>query len=62
VGSPPGYTTVLVRSNIGEEILWEAADDGWISLNELSFDGFSRVLNLARIKKIHLYTVARRKE
>jgi len=62
VGSPPGYTTVLVRSNIGEEILWEAADAGWISLDELSFDGFSRVLNLARIKKIHLYTVARRRE
>ncbi len=62
VGSPPGYTTVLTRSNIGDEILREAADDGWISLDEMGFDDFAKVLNLARIKKIHLYTVARRKE
>lgn len=62
VGSPPGYTTVLARTNIGDEILREAADDGWISLDELGFDDFTKVLNLARIKKIHLYTIARRKD
>lgn len=62
VGSPPGYTTVLSRTNIGDEILREAADDGWISLEEIGFDGFTQVLNLARIKKIHLYTVARRRD
>ena len=62
VGSPPGYTTVLTRSNIGDEILSEAADDGWISSEEMGFDDFTKVLNLARIKKIHMYTVARRKD
>jgi len=62
VGSPSGYTTVLTRSNIGDEIIREAAEDGWISLHEMEFDDFMKVLNLARIKKIHLYTVARRKE
>jgi coenzyme F420 hydrogenase subunit beta len=62
VGSPPGYTTILTRSNIGDEIVREAADDGWISLDELGFDDFTKVLNLARIKKIHLYTVARRRD
>lgn len=61
VGSPPGYTTVLSRTNIGDEILQDAADDGWISLEDIGFDGFTQVLNLARIKKIHLYK-ARRKD
>ena len=62
VGSPQGYTTILTRTNIGDEIVKEAADDGWISLDEIGFDDFTKVLNLARIKKIHLYTVARRKD
>lgn len=62
VGSPPGYTTILTRTNIGDEIVREAADDGWITLHDMEFDDFTKVLNLARIKKIHLYTVARRKE
>lgn len=62
VGSPQGYTTILTRSNIGDEIVREAADDGWITLHDMEFDDFTKVLNLARIKKIHLYTVARRKE
>jgi coenzyme F420 hydrogenase subunit beta len=62
VGSPPGYTTILTRSNIGDEIVREAEDDGWISLDEMGFDDFTKVLNLARIKKIHLYTVARRRD
>lgn len=62
VGSPQGYTTILTRTNIGEEIVREAADDGWITLDEMGFEDFTKVLNLARVKKIHLYTVARRKE
>jgi coenzyme F420 hydrogenase subunit beta len=62
VGSPPGYTTVLTRSNIGDEILREAADDGWISMEEIGFDDFTKVLNLARIKKLHMYTIARRRD
>jgi coenzyme F420 hydrogenase subunit beta len=62
VGSPPGYTTVLARTNIGEEILREAEDDNWISLDEMGYEDFQNVLNLARIKKIQLYTVARRRD
>ncbi|MBS7651455.1 Coenzyme F420 hydrogenase/dehydrogenase, beta subunit C-terminal domain, partial [Candidatus Bathyarchaeota archaeon] len=53
VGSQRGWTTVLVRSEIGEEIFNSAADDGVIESTPLSEvkPGLEMVVKLSQIKK-----------
>jgi len=61
VGSPEGYSTVLVRSPIALELLYNAADNGYLEVEPLDRQGLTSVLNLARVKKVQLYTVKRRR-
>ncbi|HUX98445.1 MAG TPA: Coenzyme F420 hydrogenase/dehydrogenase, beta subunit C-terminal domain [Candidatus Deferrimicrobium sp.] len=61
VGSADGYSTVLARTGIGQEILLDASDAGYIELTSMSRDKMKWVLNLARMKKAQLYTVRTRR-
>ncbi|MFQ6135961.1 MAG: Coenzyme F420 hydrogenase/dehydrogenase, beta subunit C-terminal domain [Candidatus Hydrothermarchaeales archaeon] len=60
VGSSEGYTTVLTRSALGSTIFHEAVDSGYIAAEPLERSGLEKVLNLAKMKKIQLYTIHRR--
>ncbi|MEM3004788.1 MAG: Coenzyme F420 hydrogenase/dehydrogenase, beta subunit C-terminal domain [Candidatus Bathyarchaeia archaeon] len=53
VGSPKGWTTVLVRSEFGEEVFKSALDEGVIESNPLSEvkPGLSLVIKLSKMKK-----------
>jgi coenzyme F420 hydrogenase subunit beta len=54
VGSPKGWTTVLVRSSFGEEVFQSAIDAGVIeskSLNDVK-PGISLVSKLSKLKKV----------
>lgn len=61
VGTPEGYSTVLVRSPIALELLFNAMNNGYIELEPLDRKGLTSVLNLARIKKVQLYTAKKRR-
>ncbi len=61
VGSPEGWSTVLVRSPIALELLQNAIESGYLEVKALDRAGLVNVLNLARIKKVQLYTVKRRR-
>ncbi len=60
VGSPEGYSTILVRSGVANELLEDAMENGYLVLEPLDRNGLKRVLNLARLKKVQLYTEKRR--
>ncbi len=60
VGSPDGYSTILVRSGVANELLEDAMEDGYLTLQPLDRDGLQKVLNLARLKKVQMYTERRR--
>ncbi len=60
VGSKDGHTTVLARSQLGEEIVQDAADTGYLELAPLGAEAMDRVLSLAKVKKVQLYTIKRR--
>ncbi|MFX1512254.1 MAG: Coenzyme F420 hydrogenase/dehydrogenase, beta subunit C-terminal domain [Promethearchaeota archaeon] len=61
VGSKDGYSTILARSGIGYEIIIDAIDNGYIEVEPLKRSAIRRVLNLARMKKVSLYTLRRRR-
>jgi coenzyme F420 hydrogenase subunit beta len=61
VGSPDGWSTILVRSPIAEEILLDAADAGYVEIAPLTRFGKRAMLNLAQMKKVQLYTISRRR-
>jgi hypothetical protein len=61
VGSPDGWSTILVRSPIAEEILLDAVDAGYIEIAPLTRFGKRSMLNLAQMKKVQLYTISRRR-
>jgi coenzyme F420 hydrogenase subunit beta len=56
VGSQPGFSTIIVRSNPGLELLNKAARAGYIEFKPLGEEDLTKVLNLARTKKNHRYT------
>jgi len=60
VGSPDGWSTVIIRSGIGNEIFNEAVRTGYIEVNE-SGPSMKAVLNLAKLKKVQLYTIKKRR-
>ncbi|MCQ6961914.1 Coenzyme F420 hydrogenase/dehydrogenase, beta subunit C-terminal domain [Methanolobus chelungpuianus] len=62
VGTPRNWTTVLARSGLGYEIFNEAVDNGYIESRLLESNEMNNVLNLAKMKKIQLYSVSRRKK
>lgn len=61
VGSPDGWSTILVRSPIAEEILADAVDAGYVEIAPLTRFGKRSMLNLAQMKKVQLYTSSRRR-
>ncbi|MBD3229668.1 MAG: NADP oxidoreductase [Candidatus Lokiarchaeota archaeon] len=60
VGSPSGWSTVLIRTGIGEEIFNEAVKNGYIELRDKA-PSMKSVLFLAKLKKVELYTVKKRR-
>jgi coenzyme F420 hydrogenase subunit beta len=60
VGSREGYTTVLIRTGVGREVFQDAIDRGYIKADPIEKEGFERVLNLARLKKVQMYMIRRR--
>lgn len=61
VGTPKNWTTVLARTGLGYEFFNEAVDTGYIESRLLEEKEMDKVLNLAKMKKIQLYSVNRRK-
>lgn len=61
VGSPDGFSTILVRSGVANELLEDAMENGYLTLQPLDREGLQKVLNLARIKKVQMYTERRRR-
>jgi len=55
IGSDEGWTTVLVRSAIGEKVLKGALKDGMIEAEELEAKTVRTVANSARFKKNKFY-------
>ncbi len=60
VGSPEGWSTVLTRTGIGEEIFREAVKNGYIEINEKG-PSMKAVHFLAKLKKVQLYTLKKRR-
>ncbi|MBP1909780.1 Coenzyme F420 hydrogenase/dehydrogenase, beta subunit C-terminal domain [Methanolobus bombayensis] len=60
VGTAQGWTTVLARSGIGYEIFNEAVDNGYIDARLLEEKEMKNALNLAKMKKIQMYSIHRR--
>ncbi len=61
VGSPEGYSTILARTSEGVQILQDAEEKGYLTTEPLTRAGLQAVLNLARLKKVQLYTMRRRR-
>lgn len=62
VGTPDGWTTVFTRTGRGYEIFNEAVENGYIEARDLEENEMTRVLNLARMKKVQKYGVERREK
>ncbi|WXG40331.1 MAG: Coenzyme F420 hydrogenase/dehydrogenase, beta subunit C-terminal domain [Candidatus Freyarchaeum deiterrae] len=60
VGSSEGYSTILVRTGVANELLEDAVENGYLTLKPLDREGLQKVLNLARLKKVQMYTEKRR--
>lgn len=60
VGSPEGWSTVLTRTGLGEEIFKEAVRNGFIEVREKG-PAMTAVLFLAKLKKVQLYTLKKRR-
>jgi coenzyme F420 hydrogenase subunit beta len=60
VGTPKDWTTVLARSGLGYEIFNEAVDNGYIESRLLEENEMTKVRNLAKMKKIQMYSLHRR--
>ncbi|HUW68131.1 MAG TPA: Coenzyme F420 hydrogenase/dehydrogenase, beta subunit C-terminal domain, partial [Candidatus Nanoarchaeia archaeon] len=62
VGTPDGWTTVFTRTGRGYEIFNEAVENGYIEARDMEENEMTRVLNLARMKKVQKYGVERREK
>ncbi|MEM1657586.1 MAG: Coenzyme F420 hydrogenase/dehydrogenase, beta subunit C-terminal domain [Candidatus Jordarchaeales archaeon] len=63
IGSPKGWSTVIVRTEKGEEIFDGAVKEGYITVNPLPSDGMDLLQKLARGKrKRNLETLNKRAE
>lgn len=62
VGSPEGYSTILARTSDGVQVLQDAEEKGYLTTEPLPRAGLQAVLNLARLKKVQLYTMRRRRK
>jgi len=50
IGSEEGWTTVIIRTDIGEKIFNEAAKEGYLEIKEISEEGKKEIINLAETK------------
>jgi len=62
VGSADGYSTVLIRSELGWELFQDAVTNGYIEAKPLERGKMKFVLNLAKMKKQSLYTIKIRRK
>ncbi len=62
VGTPKDWTTVIARTGLGYELYNEAVDSGYIDSYLLKKEEMKRATNLARMKKIQMYSVNRREK
>ena len=60
VGTPQGWTTVIARTGLGYELYNEAVDNGYIDSYLLEEKEMKGALNLAKMKKIQMYSLNRR--
>lgn len=60
IGSPKDCTTVIARSGMGYEIFNEAVDRGYIKARQLTQKEMQPLLNLAKLKKVQMYSLIRR--
>jgi coenzyme F420 hydrogenase subunit beta len=56
IGSQPGFSTIIVRTNAGMELLNKAAKDEYLEFKPISEEDLTKVLNIGRVKKNHRYT------
>ncbi|TFF93756.1 MAG: NADP oxidoreductase [Promethearchaeota archaeon] len=60
VGAPPGKNSILARTGIGTEIIEDAAEKGYLSIEPNSINVGS-LLFLAKLKKVSQYNVQKRR-
>ncbi|MGQ4891324.1 MAG: Coenzyme F420 hydrogenase/dehydrogenase, beta subunit C-terminal domain [Candidatus Njordarchaeia archaeon] len=51
IGSPEGWTTIIIRSELGERIVEEAEKEGYIETMELTEKDINKIVELAKLKK-----------
>lgn len=51
VDSPPGWTTVIVRTDIGESLFNDAVSSGYLDAKKMSIDDLKITVKLAKIKR-----------
>ncbi|TFF90642.1 MAG: 4Fe-4S dicluster domain-containing protein [Promethearchaeota archaeon] len=61
VGSGPNKNTVFARTGIGAEIIEDAAEKGYLTIEPYNAINLNAVLFLAKLKKVSQYTVQKRK-
>ena len=61
VGSGPNKNTVFARTGIGAEIIEDAAEKGYLTIEPYNAINLNGVLFLAKLKKVSQYTVQKRK-
>ncbi|MFP4558801.1 MAG: Coenzyme F420 hydrogenase/dehydrogenase, beta subunit C-terminal domain [Archaeoglobaceae archaeon] len=52
IGSSRGWRTVIVRTEIGEELLQDATREGYIQTTEVSAEGIGKIEKMSRKKKV----------
>ena len=55
IGSDEGWTTVIVRTELGEKVFKEVVKAGLIEAEEVEDKAFAAVVNTARSKRSRLY-------
>ena len=61
VGSPEDHSTILARTSYGAQIIQDAEEKEYLSTEPLTQVGLRALMNLARMKKVQLYTMRRRR-
>ncbi len=51
VGTPEGWTTIIVRNEKGRKIIEEAEKEGYIETLKLSEEDIQKIIELAKVKQ-----------
>ncbi|MHA1368662.1 MAG: Coenzyme F420 hydrogenase/dehydrogenase, beta subunit C-terminal domain [Promethearchaeota archaeon] len=57
VGSPEGYNTVICRTPVGEYLLKDAAENGYLEIKPIDDKALDAVYKLAKMKKVSQYNI-----